>query len=63
MTKKNRRYVGIDIPVYAERHQVLITEPVEPMQGPMFMGFSLNIYAQQTPPWVIYYRKRGSNRA
>ncbi len=47
---KNRRYVGIDIPVYAERHQVLITEPVEPMQGPMFMGFSLNIYAQQTPP-------------
>lgn len=41
--------VGIDIPIYAERHQVLITEPVEPLQGPMFMGFSLNIYAQQTP--------------
>ena len=47
--KKIGDMVGIDIPVYAERHQVLITEPVEPMQGPMFMGFSLNIYAQQTP--------------
>src|SRR5699024_10039805 len=23
--------VGIDIPIYAERHQVLITEPVEPL--------------------------------
>lgn len=41
--------VNIDIPTYSERHQVLVTEPVEPMQGPMFMGFSLNIYAQQVP--------------
>lgn len=41
--------VGIDIPVYSERHQILVTEPVEPMQGPMVMSFSLNIYCQQTP--------------
>lgn len=41
--------VGVDIPVYAERHQILVTEPVNPIQGPMFMSFSLNIYCQQTP--------------
>ena len=41
--------VNIDIPVYSERHQILVTEPVEQMQGPMVMSFSLNIYCQQTP--------------
>lgn len=41
--------VGVDIPVYAERHQILVTEPVNPLQGPMFMSFSLNIYCQQSP--------------
>jgi sarcosine oxidase, subunit beta len=41
--------VGVDIPVYPERHQILVTEPVNPIQDPMFMSFSLNIYCQQTP--------------
>lgn len=41
--------VNIDIPVYAERHQILVTEPVESMQDPMVMSFSLNIYCQQSP--------------
>lgn len=41
--------VGADIPVYAERHQILVTEPVNQVQGPMFMGFALNIYCQQSP--------------
>ncbi|MFA5524683.1 MAG: FAD-binding oxidoreductase [Tissierellales bacterium] len=41
--------VKIDIPVYSERHQILVTEPIEPMQDPMVMSFSLNIYCQQTP--------------
>lgn len=40
---------GVDIPIFAERHQILVTEPVNPMQDPMFMSFSLNIYCQQTP--------------
>jgi sarcosine oxidase subunit beta len=40
---------GVNIPVFAERHQILVTEPVNPMQDPMFMSFSLNIYCQQTP--------------
>lgn len=40
---------GVDIPVYAERHQILVTEPVEPMLDPMVMSFSLNLYCQQVP--------------
>lgn len=40
---------GVNIPVYAERHQILVTEPVAPLQGPMYMGFALNIYIQQSP--------------
>ncbi|MDD4541680.1 MAG: FAD-binding oxidoreductase [Eubacteriales bacterium] len=40
---------GVDLPVYSQRHQIMVTEPVEAMQDPMFMGFSLNIYIQQVP--------------
>ncbi len=40
---------GIELPVYSERHQILVTEPVEPMQGPMVMSFGLNLYVQQSP--------------
>ncbi len=40
---------GIELPTYSERHQILITEPVEQMQGPMVMSFHHNLYAQQTP--------------
>ena len=40
---------GIDIPVYAENHEILVTEPTKPMQGPMVMSFSKNIYCQQVP--------------
>ncbi len=40
---------GLEIPVYAERHQILVTEPVQAMQGPMVMSFSYNIYCQQSP--------------
>ncbi|MEG1528077.1 MAG: FAD-binding oxidoreductase [Clostridia bacterium] len=41
--------VGIKLPLYTQRHQILVTEPVEELQGPMFMGFVHNIYIQQTP--------------
>lgn len=43
------KMVGIDLPVYSERHQILVTEPVAPTQEPMVMAFSLNIYCQQVP--------------
>ena len=41
--------VGLDVPIYSERHQILVTEPVEPMQDPMVMSFGLNFYIQQSP--------------
>lgn len=41
--------VGVELPLYSQRHQILVTEPVENIQGPMFMGFVHNIYCQQTP--------------
>ncbi len=53
--------VNVDIPVYTERHQVLVTEPVEPIQKPMYMGFSLNIYCQQTPHGSFIIGRGDSN--
>ncbi len=41
--------VGVDIPVYSENHEILVTEPIERIQGPMVMSFSKNIYCQQVP--------------
>ncbi|MGB9976807.1 NAD(P)/FAD-dependent oxidoreductase [Thermovenabulum sp.] len=40
---------GVDIPVRPERHQILVTEPVNPKLGPMIMSFAGNIYLQQEP--------------
>ncbi len=40
---------GVDIPIYVQRHQILVTEPLEPVFSPMVMGFSYNIYIQQVP--------------
>ena len=41
--------VGINAYVYPERHEILVTEPVEDMQGPMVMSFGKNLYCQQVP--------------
>lgn len=43
------KMVGIDLPVCSERHEILATEPVNEILGPMVMSFSYNIYCQQTP--------------
>lgn len=40
---------GVSLPVYSERHNILVTEPVEQALGPMIMSFSLNLYCQQVP--------------
>ncbi len=40
---------GVELPVYSRNHEILVTEPVEKMQGPMVISFSHNIYCQQTP--------------
>ncbi|MCR6544516.1 NAD(P)/FAD-dependent oxidoreductase [Dehalobacterium formicoaceticum] len=41
--------VGFDLPLYAQRHQALVTEPVEHMQDPMVMSLSHRLYCQQVP--------------
>lgn len=43
------KMAGIDIPVYSQRHQILITEHIGPMWKPMLMSFSENYYFQQLP--------------
>lgn len=43
------KMVGVDLPVYSQRHQILITEPIDPLFRPMLMSFSRNFYCQQTP--------------
>jgi len=48
-SKKICDMVDVELPLYPERHQILVTEPVEPLQGPMYMSFSRNIYCQQSP--------------
>ncbi len=41
--------VGLEIPVFSENHEILVTEPTRKIQGPMVMSFSKNIYCQQVP--------------
>lgn len=43
------RMAGIELPIFPERHEILVTEPVEPFQTPMVMSFFHNLYCQQTP--------------
>jgi sarcosine oxidase subunit beta len=41
---------GVDLPNWGERHEIMITEPVEPgICPPMLMSFSGNYYIQQRP--------------
>ncbi len=41
--------MGLSHPVEPERHQILITEPLEGMMGPMVMSFAHDSYIQQVP--------------
>ena len=43
------KMAGVDVPVKPERHQILISEPVNHIQNPMVISFSRHIYCQQTP--------------
>ena len=44
------KMAGVDIPNFSERHEILITEPVEPgVCPPMLISFSGNFYIQQRP--------------
>jgi len=41
--------VGDELPIFPERHQILITEPVAHIMDPMVMTFCKHFYVQQTP--------------
>lgn len=41
--------VGLKLPVYSERHQIMVTEPVNSFQTPMVISFYYNFYCQQVP--------------
>jgi sarcosine oxidase, subunit beta len=43
----------VKIPTWSERHQILITEPYEPLFKPMLMSFYHNFYTQQEPNGAI----------
>ncbi|MBO8153078.1 FAD-binding oxidoreductase [Thermovirga sp.] len=44
------KMAGVDIPNFSERHEIIITEPVEKgVCPPMLMSFSGNYYIQQRP--------------
>lgn len=47
--KEVGRMVGVELPIFPERHEILVTEPVEPTMGPMVMSFYHNLYCQQSP--------------
>jgi len=40
---------GVDLPLYSVRHNILVTEPVEPILSTMVFSISLNFYCQQVP--------------
>ena len=43
------KMAGFELPLYPQRHQALVTEPVEPCQGPMVISLHHRLYCQQTP--------------
>jgi len=43
------RMAGVELPIFPKRHEILVTEPVEPLLGPMVMSFYHNLYCQQSP--------------
>ncbi len=47
--KEVAQMTGVDIPVFPERHQILVTEPLEPMFETMVISFQIGIYLQQVP--------------
>ena len=43
------RKAGVETPFYAEKHQILVTEPIEPCVKPMVISLYHGLYCQQSP--------------
>lgn len=48
-SKEVAQMAGVQIPTYPERHQILVTEPLERMFDTMVISFQIGIYLQQVP--------------
>lgn len=59
--KEIGKMAGVDIPVFSQNREILVTEPIEKIQGPMVISFSKNIYCQQTPHGA-FIMGRGDDR-
>jgi len=60
-TREIAQMVGVDLPTHSERHEILVTTPVNPILKPMVMSFSKNIYTQQVPHGSIIMGRSGSH--
>ena len=48
-SKEVAKMAGVDIPTHSERHQILVTEPLERIFDTMVISFQIGIYVQQVP--------------
>ena len=48
-SQKVAEMVGVELPLYSERHQIMVSEPIEEILKPMVLSFSLNMYCKQVP--------------
>jgi len=47
------RMVGLEIPTFSQRHQIMVTEPLDWLFDPMVISFTSGLYCQQVPPGSI----------
>ncbi len=47
--------VGLDLPIYPERHEAMVSEPVNTFQDPMVISLHHHLYIQQAPhgPFIM----------
>lgn len=60
-SKEVGEMVGLDLPVYSENHEILVTERAVDLLKPMVMSFSGNIYCQQVPHGSILMGRNNPN--
>lgn len=47
------KLAGLEIPTFSERHQIMVTEPLDHLFDPMVISFTSGLYCQQVPPGSI----------
>lgn len=47
------KLAGLEIPTFSQRHQIMVTEPMDWLFDPMVISFTSGLYCQQVPPGSI----------